>query len=107
MTAYWQPLIPLQIMVEETINPSFRSQATRAPRIHKEYESFVTIKQKFAIIFNRPLFDGTYKRVEKTRRGNIMRGKYGNRFKTKQPRKKGRVREDLVKKSGFSHHSAP
>ena len=35
-TAHWQPLIPLQTMVEEPINPSFRSQATRAPTMDTE-----------------------------------------------------------------------
>ena len=106
-TAHWQPLIPLQTMVEEPINPSFRSQATRATTIDKEYESFVPIKQNFAETFNRPSFDGTYGRVEKTRRDNIKRGKDGNRVKTKQPRKKGIVREDFLEKHGLSHHSAP
>ena len=85
-------MIPLQKTVEEPINPSFRSQETRAPTIDKEYESFVLINHNFAETFNQPSFDGTYKRVEKKRRGNIKRGKDGNRVKTKQPRKKGRVR---------------
>ena len=44
--------------------------------------------------------------MDKTRRGNIKRGKDGNRVKTKQPRKKGRVREDFLKKDGLSHNSA-
>ena len=71
-------MIPLQTTVEEPINPSFRIQATRAPTIDKEYESFVPIKQNFAETFNRPSFDGTYERVEKTRRGNIKSGRDGN-----------------------------
>ena len=48
-----------------------------------------------------------YERVEKTRRGNIKRGKDGDRVKTKQPRNKVRVREDFLGKHGLSHHSAP
>ena len=72
-------MIPLQTTMEDPINPSFRSQATRAPTIDKEYEYFVPIKQNFAETFNRPSFDGTYERVEKTRHGNIKRGKDGNR----------------------------
>ena len=36
-TLHWQPLIPLQITVEEPINLSFRSQATHATTIGKEY----------------------------------------------------------------------
>ena len=49
----------------------------------------------------------TYERVEKTRRGNIKRGKDGNRVKTKQPQKKGILREDFLEKHGLSHHIAP
>ena len=71
-------MIPLQKTVEEPINPSFRSQATRAPTIDKEYESFFPIKKTFSETFNRPSFDGTYKRVQKTCRGKIKRGKDGN-----------------------------
>ena len=81
-------MIPLQKTVEEPINPSFKSQATRATTIDKEYESFVPIKQNFAKPFNRPSFNGVYERVEKTRRDNIKRGKDGNQVKTKQPQKK-------------------
>ena len=64
--------------MEEPINPSFKSQETRAKTIDKEYEYFVPIKQNFAKTFNRHSFDGMYERVEKTRRGNIKRGKDGN-----------------------------
>ena len=64
--------------MEDPINPSFKSQATHDPTIDKEYESFVPIKQNFVEVFNQPSFDGTYKRVENTRRGNIKRGKYDN-----------------------------
>ena len=46
-------------------------------------------------------------RVERTFCGNIKRGKDGNRIKTKQTRKKGRVIEDFLKKHGLSHHIAP
>ena len=45
--------------------------------------------------------------MEKTRRGNIKKGKGGNQIKTKQPRKKGRVIEDFLKKHGLSHHNSP
>ena len=45
--------------------------------------------------------------MEKTCNGNIKRGKDSNQVKTKQPRKKGRVREDFLEKHGLSHHSAP
>ena len=81
--------------------------ATLAPTIDKEYESFVPIKQTFAETYNRTSFDETYERVEKTRRCNIKRSKDGNLIKTKQPRKKGRVREDFLERHGLSHHSAP
>ena len=64
-------------------------------------------RKKIVGTFNEPSFDGTYERVEKKRCGNIKRVKDGNRVKTKQPRKKGRVREDFLEKHGFSHHSAP
>ena len=85
-------MIPLHTTAEEPINPSFRSQATHDPTIDKEYESFVPINQNFSEKFNQHSFDGTYERLEKTRRGNIKRGKNGNQVKTKQPRKKGRAR---------------
>ena len=45
--------------------------------------------------------------MEKTLRGNIKRINDGDRVKTKQPRKKGRAREDFLKKHGLSQHSAP
>ena len=45
--------------------------------------------------------------MDETRRGNIKIGKDGNQVKTKQPWKKGRVREDFLQKHGFSHHSVP
>ena len=45
--------------------------------------------------------------MEKTRRGNIKRGKDGNRVKTKQPRKEVRVREKFLGNNGLSHNSAP
>ena len=64
--------------MEDPINPSFRSQATRAPTIDKECESFVPIKKTFSGTFNQPSFDETYDRVEKTRHGNIKRVKDGN-----------------------------
>ena len=82
-TLHWQPLIPLQITVEEPINPSFRSQVPRDPKIDKEYESFVPIKKNCPGAFNRPSFDGTYKRTEKKCRDNNRRGKDGNPVKTK------------------------
>ena len=91
------PLIAIQGTVEEPINPSFKSQATRAQMIDKEYESFVPIKQKFDETFNRTSFDKTYKRLEKTQCGKIKRCKDLNRVKTKQPRKKSRVREEFLK----------
>ena len=100
-------MIPIQTTAEEPINPSFRSQATRAPAIDNEYESFVPIKQNVSETFNQTLFDGTYKRVKKICRDNIKRGKDGNQVKTKQPQKKGRAREDFLEKHGLSHHIAP
>ena len=106
-TAHWQLLMTLQTTSEEPVNPSFRSQAKSAPTIDKEYESFVPIKQNFAETFKQPLFDGTYDRVEKTRHGNIKRGKDGNRVKTKQPQKKCRAIEDFLDKHSLSHYSAP
>ena len=65
-------------MVEEPINPQFKSQATRDPTIDKEYEYFVPNKKDFSETFNQPSFDGKYKIVEKKHCGNIKRGKDGN-----------------------------
>ena len=93
--------------MEEPINQSFKSHATLAPKIDKEYDPFVSIKKNFAETFNQPSFDRLCKRVENTSRGNINRGKDVNRDKTKDPRKKGIVREDFLKNHGLSHHSAP
>ena len=45
--------------------------------------------------------------MEKKRCGNINSGKDGNQVKTKQPQKKGGAREEILKKNGLSHHSAP
>ena len=94
-------MILLQTTVEELINPSFKSQATHAPTIDKEYDSVVPIKKKFAKKFNRPYFDGTYERVDNTHRGNIKRGKDSNRVKMKHTWKKGILREDFLEKHGL------
>ena len=51
-TEHWQPLIPLQTMVDEPINPRFKIQAACDPTIDKEYESFVPINQNFSETFN-------------------------------------------------------
>ena len=45
--------------------------------------------------------------MEKTRHGNIKWGKDGNQVKKNQPRNKGIVIAELLKKYGLSHHSAP
>lgn len=101
--------------MEEPINPSFKSQATRvlkrqatrAPTIDEEYDYFVPIKQNIADTFNRPSFDGMYERVEKTCCHNIGGGdKDGNPVKMTRPWKKYRVREGFLEKYGLSHHSA-
>ena len=93
--------------MEETTNPSCRSQATRDPKIDKEYEYFVPVKKNVIKTFNRPSFDEMYKRVEKTRCGNIKRDTFGNKVKTNQPRKQGIAIEEFLTKHGFSCHSSP
>ena len=106
-TAYWDPLTPLDEAEVEPSNPSFKSQTTRAPTVEKEDEDYISIKHSFGETWNRPPFEGKYEEFQRTRRGNIRRDREGNVLKETVERRKGRVREDFLKKHGLTHNSVP
>ena len=57
-SAYWEPLKPDTVAVEEPLNPNFA--AARAPTIAEQEGEYVPVKFNFSHTFDRPVFAGRY-----------------------------------------------
>ena len=54
--AYWQYLVPLEEVVPEPDNPTFKTP--RAPTMAEDEAMFVPVKHNFDETFDRPVFTG-------------------------------------------------
>ena len=105
--AFWEPLEPIDTVVAEPTNPSFKTQTTHAPTIDQADASFVPTKHNFSETWSRPAFEGMWKEPVKTRRGNLRRNQDGLVMTHDTPRSKGCVCDEFLTKNNLSTNSTP
>ena len=104
-TAYWEPLEPETVQVQEPANPTFK--LARAPTVSEKEEKYVPQKYNFPQRFEVPSFEAVKKEFEFDRRGNIKKGSQGNAIEIVSRRDNGCVNASFKAKYKLFASSKP